>query len=663
MSEAGTRYLDLLVWRGFGAPLLVMGILTAVAGCGGGGGGGGSALATPTVTSVSVSCSPTSISTNQTSACTSTVSGTGSFSPAVTWSVSPTSIGTVSSSGVFTPTGAGTATITATSTQDSTKSGDSTLTVTAAVTITSVSVSCSPATIQTNQTSACAATVNGMGSLSSGVTWSASPSGIGTISSTGVFTPETAGTAMITATSTQDTTKSGSTSVAVTSTAGFVQGDWTWIGGSSGYNGLGVYGTQGVPSASNSPGARVGSLTWTDSNGKLWLFGGGDSEGAFNDLWSYDTSSGAWAWVGGSKAYDAPGVYGTQGVPATSNIPGARVNAVSWIDAENRLWLFGGGGVDAIGVSGELNDLWSFDTSTGAWTWVSGSNEVGQYGSYGGPGTVPAPIVPGAREYAVSWTDRSGTFWLFGGFGIDSKNNGGDLNDLWTYAPSTGIWTWVSGSETVDVYGNYGTQGVPAASNVPSARDSAVSWIDGQGYLWLFGGTDDAFDGNPEIQGWLNDLWRYDPSTGMWTWMSGSNGLFAPGVYGTQGIPAASDVPGARVHAVSWTDASGNLWLFGGIGGIDTVLQDYWLNDLWAYSPSAGVWTWMNGSSTGNAPGAYGTQGVPATSNVPGARENAVGWAGPNGQLWLFAGDGLDSNLDQVKLNDLWVYDPPASTQ
>ena len=37
-----------------------------------------------------------------------------------------------------------------------------------------------------------------------------------------------------------------------------------------------------------------------------------------------------------------------------------------------------------------------------------------------------------------------------------------------------------------------------------------------------------------------------------------------PGVYGTQGIAAASNVPGGRENAVSWTDSKGNLWLFGG---------------------------------------------------------------------------------------------------
>jgi Putative Ig domain len=58
------------------------------------------------------------------------VSGTGNYSRSVTWSVSPTSIGAVSGSGVFTSASVGTATITATSAQDSTKSANATVTVT-----------------------------------------------------------------------------------------------------------------------------------------------------------------------------------------------------------------------------------------------------------------------------------------------------------------------------------------------------------------------------------------------------------------------------------------------------------------------------------------------------------------------------------------------------
>ena len=109
---------------------VILALTIALLGCGSSG-SGGTLPVTPTISSVTANCSPASISTNQTSACTATVSGTGSFSSAIAWSLSPSSIGSVSNTGVFTPTTTGTATITAVSTQDTTKSGSTAVTVSA----------------------------------------------------------------------------------------------------------------------------------------------------------------------------------------------------------------------------------------------------------------------------------------------------------------------------------------------------------------------------------------------------------------------------------------------------------------------------------------------------------------------------------------------------
>jgi galactose oxidase-like protein len=61
------------------------------------------------------------------------------------------------------------------------------------------------------------------------------------------------------------------------------------------------------------------------------------------------------------------------------------------------------------------------------------------------PGT-PASFTGLPRSNAASWIDSAGTLWLFGGSGIDSTGAAGILNDLWQFTPSTGTWTWVSGS-------------------------------------------------------------------------------------------------------------------------------------------------------------------------------------------------------------------------
>src|ERR1700757_775979 len=91
-----------------------------------------------------------------------------------------------------------------------------------------------------------------------------------------------------------------------------------------------------------------------------------------------------WSWVGGANVVNQSGVYGTQGTASSSNAPGAREAAVSWTDGSGKLWLFGGGGYDAAGTFGLLNDLWSFDGSN--WTWVNGATTVNQAGIYGTQG-------------------------------------------------------------------------------------------------------------------------------------------------------------------------------------------------------------------------------------------------------------------------------------
>ena len=422
--------------------------------------------------------------------------------------------------------------------------------------------------------------------------------------------------------------------------------EWTWMGGSSLVDQAGVYGTLGTPAATNIPGGRAAAVTWTDASGNVWLFGGvaflaDGGVGPLNDLWRY--SAGEWTWMGGSDLAVQKGTYGTLGSPAASNIPGGENSTVTWTDWSGNVWLFGGQGYDSAGTFGDLNDLWKY--SGGEWTWMGGSNVANQAGTYGTLGTAAATNIPGARALSVTWTDASGNVWLFGGNGYDSAGTTGELNDLWKY--SNGEWTWMGGSNVANQKGIYGTLGTAAASNIPGARDSAVTWTDPSGNVWLFGGFGDDSAGT---LGELNDLWKY--SNGEWTWMGGSNVVNQTGIYGTQGTPSASNVPGARDAAVAWVDASGNFWLFGG----ETAAQTNFLNDLWKYSN--GQWTWMGGSDLIDQPGTYGTVGTPEPSNIPGARRYVVAWIDAQGNLWLFGGRGYDSTGTLGALNDLWRYEP-----
>ncbi len=434
---------------------------------------------------------------------------------------------------------------------------------------------------------------------------------------------------------------------------------FTWVAGSNTTDATGVYGTLGVGAAANVPGARDGNNTWTDAGGNLWMFGGfagytnaaNPAAGNFlNDLWEYSPSSGEWTWVAGSNTVCSQGVYGAQGVAAAANVPGARTATVTWTDASGNMWLFGGGGCDSTDAFVVYGDLWKYSPSGGEWTWVGGPNTPSTSGVYGTQGVAAPSNIPGGRVGAAKWTDASGNLWLFGGATSTTTH----MNDLWEYSLSSGEWTWMGGPSTLNASGVYGTQGVAAASNVPGARSGALSWTDAKGNFWLFGGFGWDSTGSTAL---LNDLWEYSPASNEWTWMSGSNIGNGPGVYGTQGVGAATNVPPPRDSAASWIDAGGNLWLFGGEGYLASTRYFHRFNDVWKYSPSSGEWTWVAGSNTFDATGVYGTQSAPAAANVPGARAGIATWQDASGNTWMFGGYQYDDSTNtRFEMNDLWKY-------
>ncbi len=435
------------------------------------------------------------------------------------------------------------------------------------------------------------------------------------------------------------------TTVKITCTNDEPVGDWVWVSGADIPNQLGSYGTVGTPSGSNVPGARYNAVSWIDASGALWLFGGDGYDsgshgfGDLNDLWKY--SAGEWTSMSSSSVSGSPGVYGTQKVPATTNIPGARESAVAWVDATGNFWLFGGSGPDSTGTIGYRNDLWEY--SNGEWTWISGSDQINQTGTYGTEGTGSAANAPPSRSGAVEWTDAAGNFWIFGGFGAHASGLG-DFNDLWRY--SAGEWTWMGGSTATNQTGIYGTLGKAASTNMPGTRNSALGWVDTAGNFWLFGGV--GLDSTGTM-GDLNDMWKY--SAGQWTWVAGSDLEGQPGTYGTEGVAASANIPGARDSSLAMTDAAGNFWLFAGNGLASTTVRGG-LNDMWKYS--AGQWTWMSGSNTANEAGVYGILGTPSANNIPGGRTGPVGRIDAAGGIWIFGGSLGYSD----QFNDLWMYQP-----
>ncbi|KAK4530284.1 hypothetical protein CCYA_CCYA03G1141 [Cyanidiococcus yangmingshanensis] len=359
----------------------------------------------------------------------------------------------------------------------------------------------------------------------------------------------------------------------------------------------------------------------------------------------------SWTWIGGDTGINNPGVQYVVNQTSAQSVPGGRFHSAAWVGGPDIVYLFGGRGYANASSFGFLNDLWYFNTTCSEWAWIGGNPSAGQSGIYGVFREGSPSNIPGGRESSAFWQSDERHFWLLGGQGFDAKGTFGYLNDMWLYETTSGNWTWVSGNSTISAAPVYGPERTYGPSYNPGARYSAAFWTGENGLLWLFGGEKSPTN-------LLSDLWSFNTSSLEWAYMGGSSAINQPGRYGTSGLGNAFNAPGARYGPCSWTDAEGNLWLFGGLGyGNGTDYFGY-LNDLWVYNVQSSVWIFMSGNATSNNPGAYGTFGVLSPSNHPGGRYYCTSFVDALGNLQLFGGFGkTNSASSSGYLKDLWVYD------
>ena len=422
---------------------------------------------------------------------------------------------------------------------------------------------------------------------------------------------------------------------------------FTWMSGPNTLNGSGAYGTKSVPSTTNFPVSRNSGSSWGDNSGNLWTFGGASGGSRLNDLMRYNISTNEWTWISGSNTTNQVGTYGTKGVSSSSNTPGARSGSYTWKDLSGNLWLFGGYGNATTTTAGDLNDLWKFDIITNQWTWISGSNTVNPGAVYGTKGVATSSNVPSGRSGGATWVDNTGNLWLFGGY----KFFTGNYSDLWKYDIIANQWTWMSGLNTINGTGAYGTLGVPSTTNIPGSRNAAVGITDANNNFWLFGGAGYAIIGGGSGSGNLNDLWKYNPATNEWTWVSGASIINTTGVYGTKGIPSTSNFPGARYGSIAWTETT-NLYFHGGFG-VHSVALTGQLNDLWKFNTVTSEWTWISGINGRNAASIYGTKGITSVSSLPGGRSASVSFKDNTGKFWMFSGQDFSTGTN-ANTSDLW---------
>ncbi|MBI3233438.1 MAG: hypothetical protein HYZ42_05260, partial [Bacteroidetes bacterium] len=325
--------------------------------------------------------------------------------------------------------------------------------------------------------------------------------------------------------------------------------------------------------------------------------------------------------------------------------PNGRIGANMVIDTALNIYVMAG--ADTLEVR---NDIWKYESATGKWTWLNGdSSSSFGHGNYGIKGTFAASNQPAIREHFSAWIDANGYIWLFGGLGYAQAASLGTLNDLWKYNPTTNLWVWVSGDSTVTRYANYGSQGTESSTNLPGSRWGAANWTDDQGNFCIYGGYG---YGQTSNYGSLGDFWKYNLTSGFWTWIAGdSTGGFNPR-WGTKGVFSSTNNPGARVWPTVVKDKSGNFILYGGDSKAD----------IWLFSKTQNQWAWIGGDSVSGASsfstgGAiYGTKNVFTSTNRPGYRQSHTSILSPDGNsMIVFAGTGRAcGGCSSGMLNDVW---------
>jgi N-acetylneuraminic acid mutarotase len=261
----------------------------------------------------------------------------------------------------------------------------------------------------------------------------------------------------------------------------------------------------------------------------------------------------------------------------------------------------------------------------------------------------PGGSLPSARDsHCMVYNPANGKVILFGG----SDKDGNSLRDTWAYDPTANTWTDLRPTGSVPPEGDYSmvydsargmvilvgegsddavfcatwaydsaantwTELHPTGSVPPARLFRSMVYDPATGRVILFGGLQLSFE--TLTFAYFNDTWAYDSAANTWTELH----------------PTGSLPPAREGHAMVYDPASGKVILFGGSGeGFG------YLNDTWAYDPTAKSWASLT-----------------PTGDLPSAREyHSMVYDSAAGKMILFGGWN-----DSAEFNDTWAYDPTAN--
>jgi N-acetylneuraminic acid mutarotase len=279
----------------------------------------------------------------------------------------------------------------------------------------------------------------------------------------------------------------------------------------------------------------------------------------------------------------------TELTPAGEVPPARGGHALVCDPASGRVILFGGMDIEDDGTGTYFDDTWAYDPAQSTWTELDSSRSG------------PAP----RTSHCMAYESSGGLIVLFGGATMGADGNLTCLDDTWAYDPGANTWTELD----------------PAGTRPSSRSGASMAYDPTSRRLILFGGSP-APEESESLD--LGDTWTYDPSADSWA-----------------ELRPAGPVPPARSNASMVYEPSGaRLLLFGGQAFREDGTARY-LDDTWAYDPSANAWTEL----------------APSAGLVPSARSfHSMVYEPVGGRLMLFGG------MDETYLfSDTWAYEPRSN--
>jgi hypothetical protein len=294
-----------------------------------------------------------------------------------------------------------------------------------------------------------------------------------------------------------------------------------------------LYGTQYQGTNVTNPGLRSRSITFMDSTGGLWLYGGVISGVFMSDWWKYEEVNDVWIWYGGTL--------GSNILRSIPTDPGHRSgSSFSFSHRTNRLYFYSGH-TNVTGLNAA--DLWSYDPSTRSFTWET-------------------DIFPGGDQEGTSGScmgidETQGVIYVYGGQSITTRKS--DTNSFFSYDYDDRK-TVIIMPKSYSGAPVQGALGVFNSTYNPGSRFGHSCWFDGT-IFYIFGGE--------SVNGYLNDVWAYDTTKSQWAWVGGGGSMILLNKYLFQFDMAAS-----RSQQITFRDQNNDFWF--GYGAGATSLGDMW---------------------------------------------------------------------------------------